>query len=299
MNTTTATAARAAYHPKAIRPSTVSIQPKPLGLHVSERVPTAWFADNPVLSNIMAAFNASFPRGERWMIKVVREFRDQVRDNPALHKEISGFIGQEGHHAAEHAVVNDWLAARGAPMDDVDAIVQWTMKLFDSHSPKQRLAIVGGAEHLTALFGGLVLSRPEIVEQVHPDLRRLWIWHAMEELQHKAVTYDLYEALDGSYARRVYGYSLVTGLLCVFTGLGGLRMSIADRSIFKPRATAGALWWLFGFGKRGGYVRKDLLPRLLEFYRPDFHPWDRDDSHLIEQWQPVLDGLTKSKPENE
>jgi predicted metal-dependent hydrolase len=287
----TATASATRKRPRATRPAKISIQPKALGLKLTEQTPTVWYGGNPVLTNFMAGFFASFPRGERWMIKVVREFREQVRDDATLHKETSAFIGQEGHHATEHAVCNDFMASRGVPMGDVDGMVRWTIALFERHTAKQRLAIVGGAEHLTALFGELTLAHPQILEQVHPDVRPLFIWHAIEELEHKAVTYDLYEALDGSYARRVYGYSLLTGLFMVFAAMGTLKLSIADRSIFKPRATAGALWWMFGAGKRGGYIRRDVLPRLLEFYRPGFHPWDRDDSHLIEQWRPVLERM--------
>jgi predicted metal-dependent hydrolase len=35
------------------------------------------------------------------------------------------------------------------------------------------------------------------------EARQLWLWHALEENEHKTVAYDVYEKVVGSYALRV------------------------------------------------------------------------------------------------
>ena len=273
---------------KATRPALVAIKPLRLDLHLSERTPTLWFGQNPVLCHFMNAFSGLFPLGERQMISVVRKFRDRVRDDKVLNQEVSGFIGQEAHHAHSHEVLNRMLLARGVPMDNIDAIIGWGIAITEKLPERQQMALVGAAEHFTALFGGLVLENPEILDLVHPDIRPMWIWHAMEELEHKAVTYDLYYAVGGNYPERVAAYTAFSLLLFSMIAAGTVRLAAADRSLFSVRATSGALWWMFGIGRKAGYFRKNVLKPLLDFYRPGFHPWNHDNSALIEKWQPVL-----------
>lgn len=273
---------------KASRPAGIAIQPKPLELQLGEGTPSLWFGRNPFLCHFMTAFFGLFPRGERQMIRIVRRFRDQVSGDRSLSQEVSAFIGQEAHHANAHAVLNDLLTARGVPVDDVDAILRAAIGIVERLPDRQQMALVGAAEHFTALFGRLVLANPEILDEVHPDLRALCIWHSVEELEHKAVTYDLYEAVGGHYAERVAAYTAFSILLFGMIAAGTARLAAADRSLLDARAVAGALWWMLGFGTNAGYFRKNMLGPLIDFFRPGFHPWDQDDSALITRWKPVI-----------
>ena len=67
-----------------------------------------------------------------------------------------------------------------------------------------------------------------------------------------------------------------------------------DRKNMTVRDTAKGLWWMFGFGKNSGYLIKSL-PFLLEYFEPNFHPWDDDNSHLIREWRAELDKINVGK----
>ena len=185
---------------RAIKPKNVTIKPKGLNLELPDSTPTYWFDDSPFLTFFLTAFSATFPEGEKFMIDSVRMFRDQVKDShPELYKECSGFIGQEAHHSKEHALLNDFLSDRGVPVNRLEKMIEAWVPRIKSLPKKDQMAITGAAEHLTALFGDLVLNNPEIIDKVDPNIRPLWVWHAIEEIEHKAVTYDLFEAVDGNY----------------------------------------------------------------------------------------------------
>src|SRR5207302_9953995 len=74
------------------------------------------FADDGdlILSHLAAALSAVFPDGEDFFVRSVRHFRDQVSD-PALKRQVAGFIGQEAMHGREHRALNDRLDALGYP----------------------------------------------------------------------------------------------------------------------------------------------------------------------------------------
>ncbi|MDS7927898.1 metal-dependent hydrolase [Acinetobacter sp. V91_7] len=267
--------------PYEIKPSTIQST-------WGESTPDYWFADNPFLTHFMNAFSGILPQGEYFMIASVRSVRHQVQQQAQLNKDISGFIGQEAHHAKIHQSFNRMLEERGLPVQQLEKLMMQCLKFVDQLSEQNRMAVTGATEHFTALFGKLLLSHPEIIEQIDSTMKRVMIWHALEELEHKAVAYDVYQLIDGGYWRRVYGVLLATGLISGTVLYGQASFLWADKSIWNLNATMKGLWWMFGVGKKAGYFRK-ALPDYLEFFKPNFHPMHDDNSALIEQWKPILD----------
>ena len=62
-----------------------------------DRVPEYWMNGSAGLTHFMTALSALFPDGEKLFIDSVRAVRyhPAIKDNEALQKEISAFIGQE------------------------------------------------------------------------------------------------------------------------------------------------------------------------------------------------------------
>ena len=48
-----------------------------------------------------------------------------------------------------------------------------------------------------------LLREPRMRDPMDPSVRSLWLWHALEESEHKAVAFDVYKATGGGYLRRV------------------------------------------------------------------------------------------------
>ena len=53
----------------------------------------------------------------------------------------------------------------------------------------------------------------------------------------------------------------------------------------KPLTLAKGMWRLFGYK---GLISGTVVD-YLQYLRPDFHPWQQDDSHLIAEWRKVLE----------
>ena len=71
-----------------------------------------------IAGHLIAALSSVFPDGEDYFVRSVRHFRDQITD-PALKRQVGGFIGQEAVHGREHRVFNDRLAELGYPDEAV------------------------------------------------------------------------------------------------------------------------------------------------------------------------------------
>ncbi|MCA2301919.1 metal-dependent hydrolase, partial [Mycobacterium avium] len=80
-----------------------------------------------VMSHFVSTLSATFPEGEDFFIRSVRQYRDQVSD-PDLQEAVKGFIAQEATHRHQHRLLNERLQAMGYPTDGIDRHIK---KLVD------------------------------------------------------------------------------------------------------------------------------------------------------------------------
>jgi len=252
-------------------------------------IPRDWCNDDPFETTFLDALSLLFPEGERFFVESVKHHKDLVSD-PELQLAIAGFIGQEAMHGKEHRAFNELLVAHGyAEAPRVERKLRGFLRLVRKMlSPKSQLAVTCALEHFTAMLAEQLLGQPRMREQMHPAVRPLWLWHALEESEHKAVAFDVYRAAGGGYMRRA---SLMLLTSVVF---------FAAQAIVHGRllATRGALWrpwmWLRGLSRMwiwpGFFTR--LAPVYLAYFRPSFHPNDRDTHALLASWRSDLFGET-------
>ena len=137
-------------------------------------------------------------------------------------------------------------------------------------------------EHYTAILAEQLLRDTEHQENIQDrEALKLWMWHALEENEHKSVAYDVYELIGGGYFTRVIAMIVATLGFILFVGQGHLRMLWANGTLFDIKDNAKGFWKLLGW--------KGLFPRLffkyMDFYRPGFHPNDHDTVKLLEDWR--------------
>ena len=243
--------------------------------------------DDLILSHVAASLSAVFPDGEDFFVRSVRHFRGQI-DDPALKRQVAGFIGQEALHGREHRAFNDRLDQLGYPTKRVERFTKWGLAMRERMmSPKANLAATAALEHFTATLAELVLTSEETRELFgHDAVRDLFLWHALEESEHKAVAFDVYKAVGGSERTRVLTmkvlrYAFVIGMtLQVIAGL------LLDRSTYNPGRLRRS-WRRF---RRSPIVSRELWRQLRDYDRPDFHPDDRDTTELVDTWRARLFG---------
>jgi uncharacterized protein len=240
-----------------------------------------------ILSHLAATLSGLFPDGEDFFVRSVRNFRDRVSE-PDLKRQVAGFIGQEAMHGREHRALNGRLAELGYPTKRVERFTKWGLAQRERLlSDKSNLAATAALEHFTATLAELLLTDAGVRAMFgHDGVRDLFLWHALEESEHKAVAFDVYKAVGGSERTRV-----VTMKILRYAFVGGLAAQVFV-SLLGDRATY-----------RGGVVRrswrrvrhsplltKAMWERLKEYERPGFHPDDRDTTALIEEWRSELFG---------
>lgn len=244
-----------------------------------DAVPRDYLNGNLAFSNFFNGMNLLFPEGERFFMHAVRDGLKKI-DNPSeeLSQQAKGFYGQEAQHSIEHLKYFEILDQNGYQFrEELNKFDQLIIKLRKKLPVGLRLAMTAGAEHLTAIAGGVSLLDKDVVN-AHPLMRDLMQWHAIEEIEHKAVAFDVYKAAYGNYFLRIFGYLIAIVLV------GGYAFKFANMFMRQEG---------FGRWKAASLIRKSqrqvlkrnsyLTPLFFSYFKPGFHPNQVDDEHLIEQ----------------
>lgn len=251
-------------------------------------IPRYWFANDPFKTRFFDAMSTIFPEGERFFISCVRDFRDQVHD-PKLRQEIKDFMRQEGQHGIVHTQYNDRLKAQGIDVDELERFTRHMLfNVARRYMPaSQTLAETAAAEHMTAIMAHGFFERKEVLANADPRMRAMYAWHAMEEIEHKAVAFDVMDRIAKvGYLRRCLAMVLVTVGFNVHSLLNTRYMLQVDgfSRWQRVKLMAKGMWWLF---KPGG-LYMPMLGHYLQYFKPGFHPWQTGQMRSYQLWLDTL-----------
>mgnify|MGYP006179193207 CR=1 FL=1 len=256
-------------------------------------IPKYWLDNDPFKTRFFDALSTLFPVGEKFFITCVRDFKDRITD-PQLLQEIKDFTRQEAQHGMLHTQYNNRLKKQGI---DVDAILagqerrlfQIIRKVF---SREFTLGITTASEHITAIMADCFVERPHIFANADERIRALYVWHAMEEMEHKGVAYDvLVDHAKASYWTRIGSMLLVT-ILFPYHVLRIMKHMLQVDGFSRWQRTkiwAKGLWWLY---KPGGLFAP-LAGRYFEYLKPGFHPWKHP---VVASYEPWLALMARTTP---
>ncbi|MDC3956772.1 metal-dependent hydrolase [Polyangium jinanense] len=256
-----------------------AIKPRDPGLDFDETVPRHWFGGNALATHIANGVNLLFPAGERFFVRSVHHYLDKLED-PALRAQVKGFFAQEGRHARTHERFFERLEEQGyeiKPFLRVYEKIAYGI-LEPAFPPAFRLAVTAAAEHFTAIMAENAL-RERFLERAHPALRDLLFWHAAEEIEHRAVAFDVLGTVAPSYALRVAGMALAASTLAAFWIAGTLVLLEQDRrrGNVDLRAELRKL-------REHPIGQRVFLRGIKSYLRRDFHPLEAEIDGLARQW---------------
>lgn len=237
-----------------------------------------------------------FPEGERFFIRAVKRYADQIQD-PQLKKDVKGFIAQEAQHGRQHEILNEIFAQRY----DVDSFLKnWTgfafgflEKLSEKYLPygggKLEVAVTAAAEHFTATWGAAALKSESFAKFESQSIKDLIYWHAIEEIEHKHVAFDVLREVDPNYFLR-------TGAMVITLALIGGLSVWGFAHIFRQEKEIDWLQVLRGI--RYETLDKDGMFRqfavaFITYLKPNFHPSDMDDAALFAEFSRMVDERTE------
>jgi predicted metal-dependent hydrolase len=238
-----------------------------------------WNPARPEFSHVVNAASLAMPFLEPYLIETMRKAKERINDQ-RLQQEVDLYIGQESTHFRQHQQFNKRLADLGYKTvpaleatlkADYDALARTRSFTFN-------IAYAEGFEAMALTIGHmLVEDREFLFGDADPAVSSLVLWHFVEEIEHKCVTYDVFKALDGRYAWRIYGLLYATIHIIARTRQGYRAMLIEDGRWYtlKSRLT------LYRLLTR---ILLRVTPRLLRVFRPGYDPREVPDPSWAGAW---------------
>lgn len=244
-----------------------------------------WNTDGIMMTHFINAFQSMFPEGERVFIEAVRDCTARhpsvVEQDPMLKDDLTHFIEQEGRHSVVHekwtkALVETGYQTITAYDLELRRFRNWARSHLDMMT---RLSITIGAEQYTASLAKLFShDRPEIVLHSAPLFQKIFLYHSMEELEHKSVSYNIFQKLHGGYFRRMVGMAFITYYIWENVLRRHRYLLKKDGEWDRRRRRE---FWRFYLGPHG--MIRVQIPKILEYIRPSFYPWQNDERHEFEE----------------
>jgi len=251
---------------------------QPLRIEWPDDLPMNWNDNSPFKTQFLNALSVNFPEGERFFIESIKPFKNQITDPNQL-AEINEFTKQENWHRHVHIQYNEWMARKGLPAKQVETRMNtFWHSLSKKWSAKACLAATVCIEHITAVNADLFLSFRTSLKRMHPHFEQVWRWHGIEEIEHKSVAIDVYNAIGGSVWQRRFAMCVVLVYYTYYMFKNTVLFLHADRELWKLQTLKDA--WTMLFDKQSGIIRCSA-PHMWDFMRADWHPNQTDHSILL------------------
>ncbi len=260
--------------------ATVGIPPRNRKVDINPFYIKHYYKDDPYITTFWNCLSLLFPQGEKFFVDSVKHYRSNVTDKKLL-AEISGFIGQESFHTREHESVNKFIAVSGIDINSFDKQLKFILDIARRLPPSFQLAATCALEHYTGIMGHQLLDDDSHNGSIMYNYMQLWIWHAIEECEHKCVSFDVYQDQVDSYLIRIMVMLAATVVFFSVVSVFYLRMLYQYRLLnpFKIVNAGFHIGWLF----------KNLIFDYLEYFKPGFHPSGQNSQWLINHWLNMLD----------
>jgi predicted metal-dependent hydrolase len=213
---------------------------------------------------------------ERFLIATLGEAAPQLRD-PSLAAAVHAFVQQESNHVVAHAPLNRMLVDEVYPYADrLRRLGDEMLARYRDRPLAERLAIGAAYEYASdCIFGAVYETHLAEGRRFHHEARvhdallasgvgPLFSWHALEELGHRHVAFEVARALG------VTRWQLRRGMLRVLADLARLQFPAIVQMLARERS-ASVLGFVRAVLVDPGFVRA-FGAGLRHFLRSDFDP---------------------------
>jgi predicted metal-dependent hydrolase len=228
-------------------------------------------AGPPEESCLNIAISLLLPFLEPYLIRSMKSARPLLTDDDLI-ADLEKFNAQEGQHYRQHRLFNDAVRRSGFPglarfEAEIDADYQ---RFTHTRSLRFNLAYAEGFEALTMNVARFSMEQRR-ADHYAPVVRDLFLWHLIEELEHRTVAFDIYNRVCHNWPYRLIAGTYAQMHMLRWCLRVAVHLLVARKDVW--RAQHGGLW---GAAKRLAPLAWKqlwfLTPKLIATYLPWYSP---------------------------
>jgi len=231
---------------------------------------------NKFVVYLLNSLSLVIPAGEQFFVKSVAHFSNA--NDFSSKSNLNKFIKQEMNHSIYHKKLNKKIISDFYLRNIPDRVNSFLIKYFiTNYGVKHTLCVTICLEYLTYILSKYILQSNIFINNFNSnDIIKLWIWHSIEEIDHKSVAYNV--GKDISHIRLCLTMALVS--------IPSLMISLGANSLIQILKSK----TMFSFSDAYCFLIKDKFIRffcleLLNFFNQNYNPSIDDDSELLKNIQ--------------
>lgn len=160
--------------------------------------PFQWNPANPAFGLGMNTLSFLGPAFERYIVTAVREAMHEIRD-PGVRREADAFLTQEALHASAHRAHVKALTAQYPGLEEVSTELDRRFDELLANEPLHfHLAYIADIEAtFTPMFDLFLRHRDRLFDNGDPRVAPLFLWHFVEEIEHRSSALIVYDEVVG------------------------------------------------------------------------------------------------------
>ena len=254
-------------------------------------VAVTWTPHAPELSIAANATSMLMPHAEPYVVASVRAaLREGLVADDQVRAAAEDYVAQEAGHHAQHRRFNDRLVAVRPGLARVDRWFAWVFARLARRSTRFGLAFAAGFETIAFVAARWVDRHQALLRDAEPTAATLFLWHLAEEVEHKEVAFDVYQASGGGRLRYVTAMATAAVVLALGAWAASLVLLRGEGRLFSPVAHVRLIGWSLSFVFLA-------MPTMAVSALPGHHPRDLVDPAGLEHWLDHLDVATATVPE--
>lgn len=262
--------------------------------------PLHWIPQSPIASHAVNHFSFTLVRGEYFFCRIFNKALPYIKDEK-LKEDVKIFIRQEAIHAQAHKESIELYLQRYG----VDIVEQYArvVRIFDYMLADQpfgislpkalekqwliaRVGLVAAAEHYTCALGQFVLTKANWEKRgCDPVVSDLFTWHCAEEVEHRAVAFDLFQHISQHNYLMRSAIMLATAPAFTFLMIKGtVELAATDKALAQSqKSLLSPQFWLHWLKAS----KQDLIPSpawfiyiAKNYFNRDYHPFSEGSTEL-------------------
>lgn len=249
--------------------------------------------DNVFMTHFTNSLHILFPEGEKFFIRSIQNYADQIKDDKKLQAEVRDFSGQEGVHQKLHRDFWKVMEEQGVDVKGFadfyhlstwGTLEKWFYKVAGhDNAALFTLGITSALEHFTATYGDTFFKNEAYIKDSIPEEMYLLLgWHAAEEIEHKNVSYDVYQKVSGNYPVRAAAMLFSTAMLLAYAYGGTAYLVAKDKDAELSRLPKDFFDFIFKFDM--GLTELGFYKGWIKYFDPNFHPSQDENFHYAEDF---------------
>ena len=210
---------------------------------------------------------------------------DDPGDAPTLEEQAKAYVAQEAQHHAQHRRFNDILLRHYPGLDRPERAMAWVFARLRRRSGRFGLAFAAGFECIAFIAARWVDQHQRLLRDADPTAVTLFMWHLAEEVEHKEVAWDVYEASGGGRLRYAWATWVAGFVLAGFSLWSAWVMMWSERRFFNPVAHLRLTGWSLSFI----FV---AVPVMVVSSLPGHHPRTMTNPAGFDHWLETFDPET-------